>query len=53
MNIHKPMMRTPAFVVLLATAVFAQHVTVDYDHQANFENYKTYSWGKVETANSI
>ena len=53
MNINKAMMRTPVLLVLLATAVFAEHVKVDYDQQANFNNYKTYSWGKVQTANSI
>jgi hypothetical protein len=41
------------FVLALATAVFADHVTVDYDHGANFSQIKTYSWSKVQTANSI
>ena len=27
----------------LGTAL-AQHVTTDFDHQANFSQYKTYSW---------
>jgi hypothetical protein len=27
-------------------ATFAQKVTVDYDHHANFQNYKTYAWAK-------
>ena len=43
----------PLFVLTLATAVFADHVTVDYDHGAKFSRIKTYSWSKVQTANSI
>jgi len=41
------------FVVALATAVFADNITVDYDHSANFKQVKTYSWSKVQTANTI
>jgi Domain of unknown function (DUF4136) len=40
-------------VIMLTAAAFAEHVTVDYDHSANFGNYHTYSWQKVQTANSI
>jgi len=36
------------FVVLTA-ASFAQEVKTDYDHNANFGQYKTYSWEKVQT----
>jgi len=43
----------PLFVVALATAVFADKVKVDYDHAAKFSQVKTYSWSKVQTANSI
>ena len=35
--------------VVLATVSFAQHVKTDYDHSANFGQYKTYSWEKVQT----
>jgi hypothetical protein len=28
-------------------------ITTDYDHNVTFINFKTYSWGKPETANSI
>ncbi len=44
---------TLLFVTAMATAVFADHVTIDYDHSANFGQVKTYSWSKVHTANSI
>ena len=29
---------------LLTAASFAQQVKTDYDHSANFGQYKTYSW---------
>ena len=47
------MLAIPLFVVALATAVFADNVSVDYDHAANFNQVKTYSWSRVHTANSI
>ena len=35
---------------LMGTAsAFAGNVQTDYDHSANFSQYKTYSWGKVKT----
>src|SRR5438270_2974489 len=40
-------------VTLLAAATFAEHISVDYDHSANFAHDHTYSWTKVETTNSI
>jgi hypothetical protein len=49
----RKMLAIPLFVVALATAVFADHVTVDYDHAEHFNQIKTYSWSKVQTANSI
>jgi hypothetical protein len=54
MRIHKsPLVRTSILVALLAGAAFADHIKIDYDHHINFENYHTYSWGKVETTNSL
>jgi hypothetical protein len=40
------------FLVALETAV-AQQVTTDFDHQANFSQYKTYSWQEIKPANSL
>jgi hypothetical protein len=40
-------------VALLAGAAFADHIKVDYDHHANFDTFHTYSWGKVQTTNSL
>jgi hypothetical protein len=42
--------------VLIATAwvsVFAQQVKTDFDHQANFSQYKTYSWQEIKPADSL
>lgn len=40
-------------VLLAVTAAAWASVSTDYDHNVNCANYKTYSWGKVATANSI
>jgi hypothetical protein len=34
-------------------AAVAQHVQTDFDHQANFSQYKTYSWQDIKPANSL
>src|ERR1700733_5664690 len=43
---------TAIFLVALGTA-FAQQVKTDFDHQANFSRYKTYSWQEIKPANSL
>jgi hypothetical protein len=40
-------------VVFLVGAALAQHVTTDFDHNANFSQYKTYSWQEIKPANSL
>ena len=40
-------------IACLTTVALAAKVSTDYDHSANFGSYKTYSWTKVETPNSI
>jgi hypothetical protein len=40
------------FLTLLGSA-FAQKVETDFDHQANFSQYKTYSWQEIKLANSL
>jgi hypothetical protein len=41
-------------LVLVLTAVsFAQDVKSDYDHSANFSQYKTFSWQKVQTKDPL
>lgn len=49
----RKLLSIPLLVVALATAVFADRVSVDYDHSENFKQIKTYSWSKVKTANSL
>jgi Domain of unknown function (DUF4136) len=39
--------------LLSATVAFAQQVKTDYDRSANFGQYKTYSWEKVQTQNQL
>jgi hypothetical protein len=40
-------------VLLLASSSSAQQVKTDYDRSANFGQYKTYSWEKVQTQNQL
>jgi hypothetical protein len=42
-----------AISLFALTPVFAQHVETDFDHQANFSQYKTYSWEEIKPANSL
>ena len=34
---------------LFASGLLAQQVKTDYDRQANFADYKSYSWEQVKT----
>jgi Domain of unknown function (DUF4136) len=38
---------------LLAAVSARAGLTTDYDHNADFAHYKTYSWGKIQTANGL
>jgi hypothetical protein len=42
-----------AMLFVLTAASFAQQVKTDYDRTANFAQYKTYSWQKVETKDPL
>jgi len=42
-----------ADALLAATASFAQQVKTDYDRSADFSQYKTYSWEKVQTQDQL
>jgi hypothetical protein len=42
-----------AILLALTVPAFSRDIKTDYDHHANFSQYKTYSWGKVETPNSL
>jgi len=41
------------FFAAMLGAAFAQQVKSDFDHQANFSQYKTYSWQEVKPPNSL
>src|SRR5437763_16818332 len=41
------------FILAVVGAGLAQHVKTDFDHQANFNQYKTYSWQEIKPANSL
>ena len=52
----KPIGRTAVCTVLFLVALgaaFAQQVKTDFDHQANFSQYKTYSWQDVKVKNPL
>jgi hypothetical protein len=40
-------------IAILTTTSFAAKVSTDYDHAAKFSDYRTYSWTKVKTVDSI
>jgi hypothetical protein len=40
-------------MLVLAAASFAQDVKSDYDHSADFSQYKTFSWEKVQTKDPL
>src|ERR1700681_337980 len=52
----KPVLRTTVctlFFLLTLAAAFAQHIKTDFDHQANFSQYKTYSWQAIKDPNPL
>jgi hypothetical protein len=53
MKLHTRIPAIIVMVIVFSTLMIAQEVQTDYDHHVDFSNYKTYSWAKVETSNSI
>jgi Domain of unknown function (DUF4136) len=53
MNMQRTIFACAGSMLLFASASFAQHVKTDYDREANFSQYKTYSWKKVQTQDSL
>src|SRR5712672_650515 len=41
------------FFLCMLGAALAQHVQTDFDHHANFSQYKTYSWQTIKDPNSL
>ena len=42
-----------AVSLVTLAAGFGQHVQTDFDHQANFAQYKTYSWQEIKPSASL
>jgi hypothetical protein len=53
MNVQRTIFASVGIAVLFATASFAQQVKTDYDRAANFSQYKTFSWEKVQTQDPL
>ena len=53
MNSQRTIFGSVGIALLFATASFAQQVKTDYDRSANFSQYKTYSWEKVQTQDQL
>jgi hypothetical protein len=53
MMVQKTIFLSIAMLLVLTAASFAQQVKTDYDHSANFGQYKTYSWEKVQTQDPL
>lgn len=53
MNILCRTFATVGIVVLTTAASFGQEVKTDYDRSTDFNQYKTYSWEKVQTQDPL
>ena len=53
MKIQNKIFFSIAMLLVLTAASFAQQVKTDYDHSANFGQYKTYSWANVQTRDPL
>jgi hypothetical protein len=53
MNVPRSLSSLTGITLLFATASFAQQVKTDFDRRADFSQYKTYSWEKVQTQNPL
>ena len=53
MKMQRMIFASVGTVLLFVTASFAQQVKTDYDRSADFGQYKTYSWEKVQTQDPL
>lgn len=54
MKVQNKMLFSMALLfVFTAASSFAEQVKTDYDHSANFTQYKTYSWGNIKTKDPL
>jgi hypothetical protein len=49
MHVQRKLFVPAGMALLFATASFAQDVKTDYDHKADFSQYKTFSFEKIQT----
>jgi hypothetical protein len=53
MKIQSQIAASVALTLVLTAVSFAQDVKSDYDHSADFGQYKTFSWEKVQTKDPL
>jgi hypothetical protein len=53
MKVQNTIFSSIAMFLVLTAASFAQQVKTDYDHNANFGQYRTFSWEKVKTQDPL
>lgn len=53
MNVRRSIFASVGIAVLFATASFGEQVKTDYDRSADFSQYKTYCWEKVQTQDQL
>jgi hypothetical protein len=53
MNVQRTLFVSLGIAMLFATSSFAQQVKTDYDRNADFNRYKTYSWERVQTQDQL
>jgi hypothetical protein len=53
MKVQRTILASVGIALLSAAVSFGQQVKTDYDRSANFGQYKTYSWEKVQTQNQL
>jgi hypothetical protein len=53
MKLQRALIVLVGMMFLFAGKASAQQVKTDYDHSANFGQYKTYSWEQVKTKNAL
>jgi hypothetical protein len=53
MKKHNVIFGSITMVLILAASLFATDVKTDYDRNANFGQYKTYSWDTVQTQDPL
>jgi hypothetical protein len=53
MNLPRGLCTTLVVLLAFASTALAQEVRTDYDHHANFAQYHTYYWEKIQATDSI